>query len=168
MFQIEAGDQLLATQVKGFLCNFDEFFVMLCDFLDLDFEFGVHFFRGHHTHGVRSIGPVLARHVCDDADEFAKDLRAGFLDEGHQFFDFLFFRPVDHHFVAFLHKKVQLFSQLAVVQQRVIDLNEAIVLILSFLVLSEELSDVFVALEVFGLEFFKPFFGLFHTDRLHG
>ena len=131
---------------------------MFGNFFDLDFQLRVHLFRAHSG---------LGGHFLDDVDEFSKDLRAAFLDECHEFFDFVFFRFIDDQFVALFHEKVYFFSQLAMIEKSVIDLNEAIILILGFLILPKELGNVFVSLEILGFEFFKPFLGLFDADLLH-
>ena len=48
-----------------------------------------------------------------------------------------------------------------------VDFDEAVILIFGFLVLSEELSNVFIGLKILIFEFLKPFFSLFDTDLFH-
>jgi hypothetical protein len=158
MFQIKASNQLLSGQFKGLLCNFAQFIIMLDNVLDVNFEFCVHLLWTH---------ACLGRHFLDDVNYFSEDLRAAFLHKCHEVLDFLFFGLVDDHSVALLHEEVELLSELAVVEESVIDFDEAIVLIFGLLILPEEFGNVFVGLEVFGFEFFEPFFGLFDADLLH-
>jgi len=54
------------------------------------------------------------------------------------------------------------------IEKSVIDFDKAVILIFGFLVLSKELSNVFISLEILIFEFFKPFFSLFDTDLFHG
>ena len=54
------------------------------------------------------------------------------------------------------------------IKKSVIDFDEAVILVFGFLVLSEELSNVFIGLKILIFEFLKPFFSLFDTDLFHG
>jgi hypothetical protein len=81
--------------------------------------------------------------------------------------DLLFLRLVDDHLVTLLHVSVELLSKFEVVQQSVVYLDKAIVLVLCFLILPQKLCNVLVSLDVFGFELLKPFLSLFDTDRFH-
>ena len=48
------------------------------------------------------------------------------------------------------------------------DLDIAVVVIIGAFVLSQEFSDVLVALQVLSLKLFQPFLGLFGVQWLHG
>ena len=131
---------------------------MLDDLLDMNFEFCVHLLWAHAG---------FARHFLNDVNDFSEYLRAAFLHESHEVFDFLFFWLVDDHSVSFFHEEVELFGELAVIEKSVIYLNEAIILIFGLFILPKKLSNVLVGLEVFGFEFLKPFFCLFDADLFH-
>ncbi len=53
------------------------------------------------------------------------------------------------------------------VKKSMVDFDKAIILILSLLIFSEELGNVFVGLEIFRFEFFEPFLSLFDTNLFH-
>lgn len=99
---------------------------MLDNLLDMNFKFSVHFLWIHTS---------FAGHLLDDVNNLSKYFWLAFLHESHQIFNFLFFRLVDDHFVSIIHVSVKLFSQLAMIEESVVDLDEAVVLIFSLFVL---------------------------------
>lgn len=159
MFKIEASNQLFSWKLKSFFCDFDKLLIMLDNILDMDFKFWIHFFCTNVS---------FAWHFLNNTDDFAKHVRSGFFHKSHQIFDFFLLWFVDHHFVSFIHIKVEFISKLAMIEKSVIDFDKAVILIFGFLVLSKELSNVFISLEILIFEFFKPFFSLFDTDLFHG
>lgn len=159
MFKIKASNQLLSCKLKSFFCDFDKLLIMLDNFFDMDFKFSIHFF---------CIDVSFVWHLLNNTDDFAKHVRSGFFNEGHQIFDFFLFWLVDYHFVSIIHVKVEFISKLVMIEKSVIDFDEAVILVFGFLVLSEELSNVFIGLKILIFEFLKPFFSLFDTDLFHG
>lgn len=131
---------------------------MLNNFFNVYFQFWVHFFW---------VKINLVRHLLNDTDDFTEHVRSGLFYECHQIFDFFLFRLIDNHFISFIHEKVEFVSKFIVIEQSVIDFDEAVIFILCFLILSKKLSNVFISLKVLIFEFFKPFLSLFDTDLFH-
>ena len=88
-------------------------------------------------------------------------------DVSHEVFDLVLFRLVYHELVGLLHVNIELLGQIRMGQQGVVDLHEAVVIVLSFLILAEGLTQFLVGLSVLGLQFFKPFLGLLHSYLFH-
>lgn len=132
---------------------------MFDNFFDVNFEFCVHLFGAHSR---------LAWHLLDDVDNFGKNFRFALFHECHEVFDLLLLGLVNDHFISLVHKKIEFLGQLTMIKKSVIDLDKAIILILSFFVLPKELSNVLIALKILGFKFFQPFFSLFDADLLHG
>lgn len=158
MFKIEAIDQLLSSQLQSFFCDFDELLIILDNLLNKDFKLWIHFFLIE----IRFVG-----HFLDDANDFGKHVRPGFFYKGHEILDFFLLRFINNHFVSFIHEKVEFISEFAVVKKSMINFNKAIIFVLSFLVFSEELCNVFISLKILVFEFFKPFFSLLDANLFH-
>jgi hypothetical protein len=66
------------------------------------FELIIVFFRHSHT--------VFSGHLLDNSDNFGKYFWPIFFHEGHELFDFFLFLFGDDHFIALIHKSVELFN----------------------------------------------------------
>ncbi len=137
VLQVEPSYQLFASKFEGFLCNFVELLIVLDDLLDMNLEPGVHFFRVHSR---------SAWHFLDDVDYPHKYLWLVPLHKCHEILDLLFFRLVDNQLVSIIHVSVQLFSQLMMMEQGVVNLDEAVILIFSLFIFPQKFSDVLVGL----------------------
>lgn len=158
MFQIKASYELFASQLKSLFCYFVKLFIMLDDFLDMDFEFGVQLFW---------INTCLARQVMDNTDDFGEDFWSALLHKCHEVLNFFLLGLVDDHLVAFVHVEVELLGELAVIKKGVIDFDEAIILIFGLFVFPQEFGNVLVSLEIVIFQLFQPFLSLLDADLFH-
>jgi hypothetical protein len=99
-------------------------------------------------------------------DDFFEYFGAVLLDITHKFPQFFILRLGDDESIGILKKAINLASKFRMSQQSMTDLEIAVVLVFSPLVLSEKLDDILVALQVFTLELLKPTLSVLHVELL--
>lgn len=158
MIQVEPANELFPSQLECLLGDPVELLVMLDDLLDVHLELGVHLFGVH---------ACLVGHFLDDVDGLGEYFWLVLLHEAHEVLNLLLLGFVDDHFVPVLHEGVELLGQLVMVEEGVVHLYEAIILILGLLVLPQVLGNVLVPLQVLVLQLVQPLLSLLNTYLFH-
>lgn len=102
--------------------------------------------------------------LLDEPDDLIENIRPVLLHIAHKLLYFLVLGAIDHELVAVLHVGVDLCGEARVREQRVADLDVAVVLVLGLLIFAEELGDVLVGLQILIFEFFEPALGLLDIE----
>ena len=131
---------------------------MLDNLFDMRFDFLVQVLR---------VLVGLVAQVLDDRHDFGEHFRPSFLYVAHEILDLFGVGPADYHFVALIHKHVNVICEPRMFQESVIYFDETVELILRLLILPQILGDIFIGLNIFIFEPIKPFLCLFDVDLFH-
>jgi len=144
--QIFSIDKLLSSKVKHFLSHPLKLHIPLDDL----FETSIQTFAGEG-------GLVLGlAEILDHREDAVKHLIVLALDVGHEVLDFLVIGADEHELIGLLHVVVEFLGELGMGEQHVVDLEEAVVLILALLIATQELDDVLVGLHVLAFQPLQP------------